>query len=78
MAKAGNLFSHFLVPLHEIVPKENAEKILAKYGASTEKIPLISKADPAVQELEAKKGDLIRITRKSKTAGKTFYYRMVD
>lgn len=68
---------NFLVPKHEIVPKEKAQEIFAKYGADAKKLPQIMRDDPMVEEISAKKGDLIRIIRDSPTAGKTIYYRIV-
>ncbi|MBU4242327.1 MAG: DNA-directed RNA polymerase subunit H, partial [Nanoarchaeota archaeon] len=40
-------------------------------------LPKISKNDPAIKELEVKKGDLIKIERKSPTIGKSIFYRVV-
>ncbi len=68
--------NHLLVPIHEIVGEEEAERIIKKYGKK-ENFPNILLLDPVIEELEAKKGDLIRITRETPTAGKTVYYRVV-
>jgi len=68
---------HYLVPKHEIVPKEKQEEILVKYGIDTEKLPEINKEDPAVSEINARIGDIIKITRKSPTAGKAIFFRVV-
>ena len=44
----------------------------------TEKeLPKILIMDPAILAMEAKKGDVVRITRKSQTAGFSTYYRAV-
>ena len=69
--------NHFLVPIHEIVPEEEATEIIKKYGGKKEKFPQILLSDPVIEELQAVKGDLIRITRETPTAGKTVYYRRV-
>lgn len=66
-----------LVPKHEIIPAEKALEIFAKYGADAKKLPQILREDPMVEETGAKKGDLLRITRDSPTAGRTTYYRIV-
>lgn len=68
---------HFLIPKHEIVPKEKVNKVLEKFGADLDKLPQILKNDPAVEEIGAKKGDIIKITRNSRTAGTAIYYRVV-
>ena len=68
---------HYLVPKHEIVPDEKVTEVMAKFGAvNTEKFPRVAKDDPAVAEIGAKRGDLIKITRHSHTAGKTIYFRL--
>lgn len=72
-----NLRENYLVPRHELVSKEKSQEVIEGFGGSVEKIPQILKTDPIVLELEAKKGDLIKITRKSLTAGTTIYYRIV-
>ena len=71
------LQDHFLVPKHEIVAKEKSLEILEELGTSAERLPRILLTDPMIQEIEAKKGDLIRIVRESPTAGTAIYYRIV-
>jgi len=68
---------HFLVPKHEIVPDDKVKEVITKFGASSDRFPQILSDDPAVIEIGARRGDLIKITRNSPTAGKTIYYRMV-
>ncbi|MDG6928702.1 MAG: DNA-directed RNA polymerase subunit H [Nitrososphaerota archaeon] len=69
--------SHLYVPKHEILPKEEVESLLKKYSATLDQLPYILTTDTNVVELQAKPGDVIRITRKSETAGTTVYYRLV-
>jgi len=40
-------------------------------------LPKIHKKDPAISHLEPKKGDIIKIERKSPTNIKSIYYRIV-
>jgi len=47
-----------------------------KYGVGRSKLPKIMKHDPGLPD-GAKIGDIIKITRKSKTAGSAPYYRVV-
>ncbi|RLG58658.1 DNA-directed RNA polymerase subunit H [Candidatus Geothermarchaeota archaeon] len=75
--KSFSVFDHVLVPKHEIVPKEEAERIIEKYGGKAVLFPLISSNDPAVIALGAKPGDLIRIIRRSPTGKTSIYYRLV-
>ena len=68
---------HKLVPKHELVPKEMAEEVLKSYGVKAEKLPAILSDDPLVKELKAERGDLIKIIRESKIAGRAICYRLV-
>ena len=68
---------HILVPKHEIMVKEDAEEVLKTYNCRTTDLPLIFVNDPAIVVLGVKPGDMIKIIRKSATAGESFYYRYV-
>lgn len=46
-------------------------------GVTEKEMPKILLTDPALKNLEAKAGDVVRITRKSQTAGHATYYRVV-
>jgi DNA-directed RNA polymerase subunit H len=72
-----NIFINDLVPKHEILTKEEEEELLKKYKITKKQLPRILSTDPAVKAIGAKKGDIIKITRKSPTAGETYYYRVV-
>jgi len=69
--------NHILVPKHETMIKEEAEQVLEKYHCKATELPLIFANDPAIVGLGVKPGDMIKITRKSATAGESFYYRYV-
>jgi len=75
--KNESLLNHVLVPPHEIIPEKEAEEIIKKFGLKKEKFPQILKTDPVIEEIGAKKGDLIKVTRNSLTAGKSIAYRVV-
>jgi len=68
---------HVLVPKHEIMAKKDVEEVLKTYNCRTTDLPLIFANDPAIVGLGVKPGDMIKITRKSATAGESFYYRYV-
>ncbi len=68
---------HVYVPKHEIMTKKEAEEILIKYNCKPTELPLIFVSDPAILGLGVKPGDMIKITRKSSTAGQSIYYRYV-
>ena len=68
---------HVYVPKHEIITKQEAEEVLKKYNCTPTELPLIFVNDPAILGLGVKPGDMIKITRKSPTAGESLYYRYV-
>ncbi|WP_101477231.1 DNA-directed RNA polymerase subunit H [Candidatus Nitrosotalea bavarica] len=68
---------HIYVPKHEIINKDEAMKVLEKYHTKPTEMPLIFVSDPAIRGLGVKPGDMIKITRKSPTAGESLYYRYV-
>jgi DNA-directed RNA polymerase subunit H len=67
---------HFLIPKHELLKEDEAKKVLEKYGVGKDQLPKIRSDDPAIQHLEVKKGDVIRISRKEDHIDNT-YYRVV-
>ncbi len=71
------ILEHELVPKHEVLSFEEAVEVLRKLGVPPNRLPAISVNDPVVQLLGAKPGDIIKITRKSPTAGTYTYYRIV-
>jgi DNA-directed RNA polymerase subunit H len=74
---AFKVTDHILVPEHEILSKEESQKILKEYNVELYQLPKILVTDPCAKMLGAKPGNIIKITRKSKTAGKAVAYRVV-
>ncbi len=68
---------HILVPNHGILTSEEAKEVLKRHNAKPEQFPYILSTDPVIKEIGAKPGDLIKIIRKSETAGETIYFRYV-
>jgi len=68
---------HVYVPKHEIMTIKNAEEVLKKFNCKPTELPLIFVTDPAIMGLGVKPGDMIKITRKSFTAGESLFYRYV-
>jgi DNA-directed RNA polymerase subunit H len=65
------------VPKHEILTKLEKKELLERLGATEKELPRILLKDPALLNQDTKIGDVIRITRKSQTAGHSTYYRVV-
>jgi DNA-directed RNA polymerase subunit H len=72
-----DILKHQLVPKHEILPAKEKKEILEKMNATEKQLPKILDSDPVVGKIGAKPGDIIKITRKSQTAGEAVYYRIV-
>ena len=68
---------HFLVPKHSKLSEKDKKALLEKYAITLKELPHISKKDSAITQLDVKPGDIIKIERKSHTAGKSIYYRSV-
>jgi len=74
---AFDLFAHKIVPKHEILSEEERAELLAKYRVQPYQLPQISSVDPAVKAIGGNPGDVLRIIRKSPTAGEHMAYRYV-
>jgi DNA-directed RNA polymerase subunit H (RpoH/RPB5) len=72
-----DIFEHRIVPIHEIVSKEEREKLVERYHAEAYQFPWIKSTDPISIILGARPGDVLRITQKSETAGRYDTYRYV-
>lgn len=72
-----DIFRHELVPKHSILVKDEVEELLKRYHIEKYQLPKIRARDPAAVLIGAKPGDVIRIVRKSPTAGLSVFYRFV-
>ena len=82
-AKTGDVLEdidiskHELVPKHVILNEKEKEELLEKYNITLNQLPRILTSDPMVSKIDAKVGDVIKITRASSVAGSIPYYRVV-
>ncbi len=72
-----DLFEHKLVPKHEILTQKEVEQLLAEYRVQPYQLPQIKASDPSVKAIDANPGDVLRVIRKSPTAGIHIAYRYV-
>lgn len=72
-----DISKHSFVPKHIKLTEEEVQDLLTKYNVSIKQLPAIHKTDPSIRELNAKIGDVIKIMRKSQTAGEYLFYRAV-
>ena len=75
--KVIKISNHIYQPKHEILPKDLAEEVLLKFNARPSQLPYITTTDKGIEDLDVRPGDIIKITRKSPTAGESVYYRYV-
>ena len=75
--KKFNVLDHTLVPKHIILSEQEREEVLKRYGISLRQLPRILITDPAIKEINPKVGDVVKIIRKSQTAGESVYYRVI-
>ncbi len=73
-----NILEHKLVPKHEIMSESEIDDELADCDFKIENLPKIKPEDPVVKQINAQKGDILRITRESETAGNFVTYRKVE
>lgn len=74
---AFDVSTHILVPLQTKLTDGEKEKLLESYDITLKQLPKILKDDPSLVKLNVEIGDVIKIQRKSKTAGVAVYYRLV-
>lgn len=72
-----DIFKHKLVPKHEILTQKERDQVLTQYKIEPYQLPGIKDSDPAVKAIGARPGDILRIIRKSPTAGIHIAYRYV-
>jgi|GEM_PF-809475 len=68
---------HKLVPEHKLLDDKEKKELFEKYNIELKNLPKILITDKAITHINPKEGDVIRIIRKSRTAGRTVFYRGV-
>ncbi|PIN77092.1 DNA-directed RNA polymerase subunit H [Candidatus Woesearchaeota archaeon CG10_big_fil_rev_8_21_14_0_10_34_8] len=69
--------THSLVPEHTLLSEKEKKELFEKYNLAIPELPKIFETDPAIENLNAKSGDVVKIVKKSPTAGEAVYYRGV-
>ncbi len=69
--------NHILVPKHLKLSDKEKKDLLEKYNITPKELPRVIKKDPAIKSLNVGPGDVIKIIRKSPTAGEAVFYRYV-
>ena len=71
------IFDHDFVSKHELLTPDEKEKFLEDYKVHAYQLPRINSTDPAIIAVGGKPGDIVRVIRKSTTAGKYVAYRYI-
>ncbi len=77
MSTSFDVIKHSMVPDHQIMSEEEVKSLLSTYEISFEQLPKIYHDDPAAKAIGGNVGDVIRIVRESRTAGRAESYRLV-
>ena len=72
-----NILEHVLVPPHRVLLESEVETVMKRYNITSKiQFPDISRFDPVARVIGLRPGQVCNITRASKTAIETNYYRV--
>ena len=72
-----NILKHEFVPYFKVLSSEEVEKLLTAYNIKKGDLPKMLVTDPVSRGIGTREGDIVKIIRRSRTAGESIAFRLV-